>query len=202
MDPAHLAYQQALRQCQAHQHMVCLFPLSIKVIILNVAANIQAQYLKQPWHTSMLTGQMWVLELLGGHPECIHTELGVYTHVFYALIDELCCLGYTNSKFVTLEEQLAIFLYFSVTGLTVRYLGEWFQRSNDTITLWALQFSKHELLLTKILPVISRKWLKISQHHHFRQTMWNSLLQMIPFPQRYNQIQNSGPISKMHWEPW
>ena len=83
----------------------------------------------------MLTGQMWVLELLAGHPECIHTELGVHTHVFYALIDELRELGYSDSKFVTLEEQLAIFLYCSVTGLTVRHLGEQFQRSNETITL-------------------------------------------------------------------
>ena len=41
----------------------------------------------------------------------------------------------SDSKFVTLEEQLAIFLYCSVTDLTVRHLGEWFQRSNDTITL-------------------------------------------------------------------
>ena len=46
----------------------------------------------------------------------------------------------SDSKFVTLEEQLAIFLYCSVTYLTVRHLGEWFQRSNDTITLQALQF--------------------------------------------------------------
>ena len=88
------------------------FSLFIRVIILNVAAiMIHAQYLKQPWHTSMLTGQMWVLELLGGHTEHICTELGVHTHVFYALIDELCSLGYADSKFVTLEEQLAIFLY-------------------------------------------------------------------------------------------
>ena len=65
----------------------------------------------------------------------IHTELGVYHHVFYAIIDELHELGHSDSKFVTLEEQLAIFLYCYVTGLTVRHLGEWFQRSNDTITL-------------------------------------------------------------------
>ena len=135
MDPAQLAYQQALRHRQAHLHMAHLFSLFIRVIILNVAAIIRAQYLKQPWHTSILTGQMWVLELLGGHPERIRTELGVHTHVFYALIDELRSLGYGDSKFVTLEEQLAIFLYCSVTGLTVRHLGERFQRSNDTITL-------------------------------------------------------------------
>ena len=83
----------------------------------------------------MLTGQMWVLELLSGQPECIFTQLGVHPHVFYAIIDELCALCYTDSKFVTLEEQLAIFLYCSVTILTVRHLGEQFQRSNDTITL-------------------------------------------------------------------
>ena len=39
------------------------------------------------------------------------------------------------SKFVTLDKQRAIFLYCSVTGLTVRHLGEQFQRSNETITL-------------------------------------------------------------------
>ena len=83
----------------------------------------------------MLTGQMWVLELFAGHPECIYTQLKVHSHVCYAIIDKLCALGYTDSKFVTLEGQLTIFLYFSVTSLTVRHLGEQFQRSNDTITL-------------------------------------------------------------------
>ncbi|KIN97277.1 hypothetical protein M404DRAFT_135861, partial [Pisolithus tinctorius Marx 270] len=42
--------------------------------------------------------------------------------------------GHSNSKFVTLEEQLAIFLYTCVTGLTVRHVGEHFQWSNDTIS--------------------------------------------------------------------
>ena len=86
----------------------------------------------------MLTAQMWVIELLAGHPEHIHTELGVHKHVFYAIIDELRELGHTDSKFVTLEEQLAIFLYCFVTGLTVRHLGEQFQRANDSITMYTL----------------------------------------------------------------
>ncbi|KAH7917968.1 hypothetical protein BV22DRAFT_976376, partial [Leucogyrophana mollusca] len=43
--------------------------------------------------------------------------------------------GYTDSRNgVTLEEQLAIFLYACVTGLSSRHLGERFQRSPDTIT--------------------------------------------------------------------
>ena len=107
MDPAQHAYQEALRRCQAVQHMARLLTFIIRIIVLNVAAIIRSHYLKQPWHTSMLTGQMWVIELLGGHPEHIRTELGVHKHVFYAIIDELRELGHTDSKFVTLEEQLA-----------------------------------------------------------------------------------------------
>jgi hypothetical protein len=37
-----------------------------------------------------------------------------------------------------LEEQLAIFLYACVTGLSVRHLGEHFQRSNDTISKYVI----------------------------------------------------------------
>ena len=113
--------------------MSYLISLVVGIIITNAATVICAHYLKEPWHTSMFTGQMWILELLAGHPECICTELGVHQHVFYALIEELHELGHTNSKYVTLEEQLIIFLYCLVTGLTVRHLGERFQRSNDTI---------------------------------------------------------------------
>ena len=125
MTPEELAYEQAgIQRHLAFQHMARLFSLFIRVIILNVAAIIRARYLKQPYHTSILTGQMWVLELLAGHPERIRTELGVHRQVFFALVDELHGLGYTDLRFVTLEEQLAIFLYCSVTGLTVRHLGE------------------------------------------------------------------------------
>ncbi|KIK21682.1 hypothetical protein PISMIDRAFT_84612, partial [Pisolithus microcarpus 441] len=42
--------------------------------------------------------------------------------------------GHENSQFVSLEEQLAIFLYMSITGLTIRHVGEHFQHSNETIS--------------------------------------------------------------------
>ncbi|KAF8120285.1 hypothetical protein EV363DRAFT_1146919, partial [Boletus edulis] len=54
---------------------------------------------------STLTGQMWVQELLDGHPDRIRNELGVRKHVFTRLIDELVSIGLTHSKHVTLEEQ-------------------------------------------------------------------------------------------------
>ncbi|KAJ3744535.1 hypothetical protein EV360DRAFT_12124, partial [Lentinula raphanica] len=78
----------------------------------------------QPYHTSILTGQEWVNELIRGHPERIHTELGVHLHVFAQLIVHLRQMGYRDSRYITLEEQTAIFLYACVTGLSVRHIGE------------------------------------------------------------------------------
>ncbi|TFK22184.1 hypothetical protein FA15DRAFT_556361, partial [Coprinopsis marcescibilis] len=37
---------------------------------------------------------------------------------------------------VTLNEQAAIFLYMCRTGLSVQHVGERFQRSNETITIY------------------------------------------------------------------
>jgi len=75
------------------------------------------------------------MELLSGHPEHIHCELGVHYYVFEALILDLQEMGYDNSRHgVSLEEQLAIFLYACVTGLTIRHLGEHFQRSDEIIS--------------------------------------------------------------------
>jgi hypothetical protein len=95
---------------------------------------LQSLYLREPYHTSALSGEAWVLELLCGHPNRIHTELGVSVEVFSNLVQELRDIGYQNSRNVSLEEQLAIFLYMCVTGLTIRHVGERFQRSNETIS--------------------------------------------------------------------
>lgn len=87
---------------------------------------------------SILSGHGWVMELLTGHPEHIHCELGMHAHVFEQLILELHDLGHTNSKYVSLEEQLVIFLCCCVTGLSIRHIGERFQRSNGTISWYVL----------------------------------------------------------------
>ena len=90
-----------------------------------------------PYHTSILTGPMWVLELLNGHPDRIRSELGVRKHIFRKLIEELSSHRYSHSKHVMLEEQLSIFLYMCVTDLSCKHVGEHFQRSNDTISKYA-----------------------------------------------------------------
>jgi hypothetical protein len=92
-------------------------------------------YWKQEYHTSALTGEAWVQELIHGHPDRIKNELGMRLHVFMALLAELSLTcGLTASRHVSLEEQLAIFLYTCVTGLSLRHVGERFQRSNETIS--------------------------------------------------------------------
>ena len=95
-----------------------------------------AAYWKQPYHTSALTGEGWVLELLHGHPKRIRHELGMKLHVFLAFVQEhRTTCGLTDSKHISLEEQCTIFLYMSVTGLSIRHVGERFQHANETISL-------------------------------------------------------------------
>jgi len=109
--------------------------LFLSIVVTATTAVVQSlEGGREPYHTSALTGEGWVMELLGGHPDRIRCELGMSQDIFSDLISDLRALGHKNSKHVSLEEQLAIFLYAVVTGLTVRHLGERFQRSNETIS--------------------------------------------------------------------
>ena len=91
-------------------------------------------YHKERYHTSVLTGTTWVEELMDGHPDRIHCELGVCLHVFEKLLSVLQKLKYKDSRHVPLHKQLVIFLYTCVTGLTTCHVGERFQWSNSTIS--------------------------------------------------------------------
>ena len=99
-------------------------------------------YWRQPYHTSALSGQAWVEELMGGHPDRIYHELGMRLYVFLAFVANLqlhCGLD-TSQNGITVEEQVAIFLYACVTGLSVRHIGERFQHSNETISKYVYKF--------------------------------------------------------------
>jgi hypothetical protein len=116
------------------QHIIHLVSLLVTIVIPTILQVVRALYVKQPYHTSILSGEGWVQELLNGHPKRIQCELGVTKDVFQQLVHELCTMGYKQSRYVSLEEQVAIFLYTCVTGLTTRHVGERFQRSNGTIS--------------------------------------------------------------------
>ena len=112
------------------RRLVAVMAGSIVSAAIEVAKGL---YDKQEYHTSVLSGHAWVLELRSGHPDRIRCELGVSDHVFGLLLSNLSSIGYKDSRHVTLEEQLAIFLYTCVTGLSTRHVGERFQRANSTI---------------------------------------------------------------------
>ncbi|KLO06039.1 hypothetical protein SCHPADRAFT_804797, partial [Schizopora paradoxa] len=79
---------------------------------LAVAIYANPLYSKQDYHTSALSGEAWVEELVHGHPDRIRHEFGVRMHVFLLLVEELRTYsGLDDSKHVTLREQVAIFLY-------------------------------------------------------------------------------------------
>ena len=117
-----------------------------RLVLVATAAVIQAAgaallfyaeplYWRQPYHTSKLTGEDWVRELINGHPNRIHDALGMRLHVFFAFVAELsvCGAGDPNDR-LTLEEQAAIFLYTCVTGLSFVHVAERFQHSTTTIS--------------------------------------------------------------------
>ncbi len=92
--------------------------------------------IRQPYHTSALTGEAWVKELISGHPDRIYHELGMKLEVFIPFVMELRCCGLKDGRLISVEEQAAIFLYMSVTGLRLRHVAERFQHSHETISLY------------------------------------------------------------------
>src|ERR1700685_4725243 len=101
------------------QHIQRYAALFISIILTATAVLVDSLFIREPYHTSILTGEGWVMEVLSGHRNRIRCELGVSHDVFAALILELRDMGHGNSKYVSLEEQLSIFLYMCVTGLTI-----------------------------------------------------------------------------------
>jgi hypothetical protein len=89
---------------------------------------------KQAKNNSKLRGKEWLDELLAGHLKHFYNSMGMNKPVFKKLLGELIQAGLHDTRYVTSEEQLAIFLYLAVTGLAQRHLEECFQRSPDIIS--------------------------------------------------------------------
>ena len=103
----------------------------------------QTLYKKVPYHTSALMGEMWVLEPLNGHLEWICSELGVHKYVFLHPCENLWWYGHQSSKHVLLEEQLTIFLYTCVMGLSIQHVSEWFQHATDTTSYCTFVYGRN-----------------------------------------------------------
>lgn len=132
-----LELQQHDRRAVAPPQVLLL--IQIAAVVVQLSCNIVMEhfsplYLRTPYHTSALSGAAWVNELLSGHPERIRNELGVYRGTFTVLLKAMRRAGVQSSRNVSIEEQLSIFLYTVVTGMTCNHVAERFQRSSSTIT--------------------------------------------------------------------
>jgi hypothetical protein len=134
LHPIAITMQPSQARMNLNHTILAAIILQLSLVLPTLTRLIHRYYMKEPYHTSILSGYAWLQELLHGHPERIRTELGVHKEVFHALIRELQSMGHGDTRYVTLEEQLAIFLYTSVTGLSIRHVGERFQRANGTIS--------------------------------------------------------------------
>ena len=73
-------------------------------------------------------------ECLAGHPKRFRQQMGMEKFVFRRLLYDLgrrC--GLQATRYVSAEEQLAVFLRIARTGLSNSEMQERFQRSGDTI---------------------------------------------------------------------
>jgi hypothetical protein len=91
----------------------------------------------EPYHTGT-PGYIWVQELINGNPRRFRDVLGINKHTFFLLLRALVSAsGFRDSRHVSIEEKLAIFLYAGRTNLSTRQLAERFQHSTDTISRYA-----------------------------------------------------------------
>jgi hypothetical protein len=89
---------------------------------------------KEPQHTSRLSGQQWIDELIAGHDVRFYNKLGMNKFVFNRLLGVLERDGaLSGTRHVSASEQLATFLHYAQRGLSNRALQERFQRGGDTI---------------------------------------------------------------------
>ena len=172
---------------------------AIGFITASLGSAVQSVNRRVPYHTSSLSGEEWVRELLTGHPERIRCELGVHQHVFNALIADLRMRGHEDSTHVSLNEQLSIFLYICVTGLPLRHVGERFQRSNNTLSKCEIIYLHDKSsAIDKHIDIldISKECCSYSPPHLSTQRTFNSLEKVLQYLEKYATTEGFIPSSK------
>src|ERR1700732_834623 len=98
-EEAHQAARVLAMRCLYHIISVCV---SVILGACTSLLQLQSARTRAPYHTSVLTGEGWIIELRTARPKRIQCELGVSSEVFILLIGELREMGYDNSKYVSL----------------------------------------------------------------------------------------------------
>lgn len=111
-------------------------PIKFIAFLANLEDLINPHLWKVPKNTSILTGQAWMDELLcGENARRFYDNMGMQKHVFVALRGEMMDAGILgDTQWVTATEQLGMYLYTLITGLSTKKIQERFQRSPDTVS--------------------------------------------------------------------
>ncbi|CAL5360482.1 unnamed protein product [Camellia sinensis] len=109
---------------------------------------------KEPCRTSSLTGGKWMVELQEGNRTRIFENFRMEREVFYQLCDLLHTkYGLETGRKVSVQEQVAIFLYIVGGDIRNRNAQERFQHSGETI-------SKYFKNVLKAVTRMSIDWVK------------------------------------------
>ncbi|CAH1446575.1 unnamed protein product [Lactuca virosa] len=95
---------------------------------------ILARNLRTPCHTSDRTGHMFITEVLNGHPRRCYEMFRLNVPVFRQLcIDLATNYGLQQTRKVSIEESVGIFLMTLAHGCSNRFVQEFFNHSGETI---------------------------------------------------------------------
>jgi ferric-dicitrate binding protein FerR (iron transport regulator) len=99
-------------------------------------AEMQAAHIdKIPMYNSERTGEHRIRELLDGHPNVFYDQFGMSKFVFRRLQRELAIYaGFSATKFLSMDEQLGIFLSTCRSGKNTRDICLDYQRGPDTVS--------------------------------------------------------------------
>lgn len=113
-----------------------LLLIAVLIVTVILIQHVEHGSLRAPYHDSILTGEIWLTELLqSSNQHRFYEQLGLHKETFLELVRELENLYLIKqSRFMSTEEQVAIFLYSVVTNLSNRKVAERFQRSGETIS--------------------------------------------------------------------
>ena len=115
------------------EHQLCIIHAGVIIIIIIIAychiitLEEALHSTRHAIHTSRLTEQQWIQELLSGHEDRLFNEFGMHKKVFKKLLAFLQAnAGAHATCYVSAEEQLATFLHYVHWGLSNRALQERF----------------------------------------------------------------------------